>query len=225
MRQTYAFIRVHFSLPEVQNIGSTSNCGCDFPHVILTRGEWIGYSEVEVDDPEWEASERFNREARVALLQGCGEETVELYGVWLYERCDGPGLREAAVGADRAHQDRGDRAGLDLGEGASGRHGGIKNNGPQAIGKSRGGWNTKIHLVAADARTAITFALSPGHAHDAPEGRELLRELGTMPEGLPLLMDRAYEGNETRQLVLALGNGPGGAAQLGLFPHAQVSAK
>jgi hypothetical protein len=26
-----------------------------------------------------------------------------------------------------------------------------------------------------------------------------------MPEGLPLLMDRAYEGNETRQLVLDLG--------------------
>jgi transposase len=26
-----------------------------------------------------------------------------------------------------------------------------------------------------------------------------------MPEGLPLLMDRAYEGAETRQLVLSLG--------------------
>lgn len=26
-----------------------------------------------------------------------------------------------------------------------------------------------------------------------------------MPEGLPLVMDRAYEGDETRQLVLALG--------------------
>ena len=26
-----------------------------------------------------------------------------------------------------------------------------------------------------------------------------------MPEGLPLLMDRAYEGNETRQLALDLG--------------------
>jgi transposase len=60
-------------------------------------------------------------------------------------------------------------------------------------------------MVAADARTAITFALSPGNAHDAPEGRELLRDLGPMPEGLPLLMDRAYEGDETRQLVLALG--------------------
>ena len=29
-----------------------------------------------------------------------------------------------------------------------------------------------------------------------------------MPEGLPLLMDRAYEGNETRQLVLELGMVP-----------------
>jgi transposase len=29
-----------------------------------------------------------------------------------------------------------------------------------------------------------------------------------MPEGLPLLMDRAYEGNDTRQLVLELGMVP-----------------
>jgi transposase len=29
-----------------------------------------------------------------------------------------------------------------------------------------------------------------------------------MPEGLPLLMDRAYEGDETRQLVLQLGMTP-----------------
>ena len=60
-------------------------------------------------------------------------------------------------------------------------------------------------MVAADARTAIEFSLSPGHEHDAPHGRNLLAELGDMPEGLPLLMDRAYEGNETRQLVLDLG--------------------
>ena len=83
--------------------------------------------------------------------------------------------------------------------------GALKKNGPQAIGKSRGGWNTKIHMVAADARTAIVFALSPGHEHDAPHGRALLEELGPMPEGLPLLMDRAYECNETRQLALDLG--------------------
>ncbi|HUZ05769.1 MAG TPA: IS5 family transposase [Acidobacteriaceae bacterium] len=83
-----------------------------------------------------------------------------------------------------------------------------KKNGPQAIGKSRGGWNTKVHMVAADARTAIAFALSPGNAHDAPEGRELLWELPRMPEGLPMLMDRAYEGDQTRQLVLELGMVP-----------------
>ena len=86
--------------------------------------------------------------------------------------------------------------------------GALKKNGPQAIGKSRGGWNTKIHMVAADARTAITFSLSPGNEHDAPHGRALLEELGPMPQGLSLLMDRAYEGDETRQLVLDLGMTP-----------------
>jgi hypothetical protein len=60
-------------------------------------------------------------------------------------------------------------------------------------------------MVAADARTAIVFALSPGNDHDAPHGRALLEQLGPVPEGLPMLMDRAYEGNETRQLVLDLG--------------------
>ena len=48
------------------------------------------------------------------------------------------------------------------------------------MGRSRGGWTTKIHLVAADARTAITFALSPGQAHDAPEVRKLLQRVGRM---------------------------------------------
>ena len=80
-----------------------------------------------------------------------------------------------------------------------------KKNGPQAIGKSRGGWNTKIRMVAADARTAVVFALSPGKAHDAPEGRSLLEDLGPMPEGLAMLMEKAYAGNETRQPVLDLG--------------------
>ncbi|HEV8688958.1 MAG TPA: IS5 family transposase [Ideonella sp.] len=80
-----------------------------------------------------------------------------------------------------------------------------KKNGPQAIGKSRGGWTTKIHMVAADARTAITFSLSPGQAGDAPQGRELLASLGAPNRPLHLLMDKAYEGNETRQLALDLG--------------------
>ena len=60
-------------------------------------------------------------------------------------------------------------------------------------------------MVAADARTAITFSLSPGQAGDAPAGRALLSKLGAPNRPLHLLMDRAYEGNETRQLALDLG--------------------
>ena len=83
-----------------------------------------------------------------------------------------------------------------------------KKNGPQAIGKSRGGWTTKIHLVAADARTALTFELSPGQAHDSPEGRKLLASMGPQDANVALVMDRAYQGDETRQLALDLGFTP-----------------
>ena len=48
---------------------------------------------------------------------------------------------------------------------------GAQKNGPQSIGKSRGGWNTKIHLISISDRLAMIFSLSGGQAHDAPEGR------------------------------------------------------
>ncbi len=52
--------------------------------------------------------------------------------------------------------------------------------------------------------TAITFALSPGQASDARAGRELLGGLGPLPAPLHLIMDKAYEDNQTRQLALDL---------------------
>ena len=54
----------------------------------------------------------------------------------------------------------------------------------------------------------MTFSLSPGQAHDAPEGRRLLRRLGAQSHSPALAMDRAYEGDETRQLALELGFTP-----------------
>lgn len=60
-------------------------------------------------------------------------------------------------------------------------------------------------MVAADARTAITFSLSPGEEHDAAHGRQLLKTLDRPTKPLHLIMDRAYEGDETRQLALDLG--------------------
>src|SRR6187455_651011 len=115
-----------------------------------------------------------------------------------------PDVRGVAEGAGRTHQDRSGLVGLHEHQGSSRRHGRSKKNGPQAIGKSRGGWTTKVHMVAANARTSITFALSPGQAHDAPEGRALLRKLGEAKWPIHLIMDRAYEGDETRQLALDL---------------------
>ena len=37
-----------------------------------------------------------------------------------------------------------------------------KTNGPQSIGKSRGGWYAKIHMVSASGRQAVIFRLSAG---------------------------------------------------------------
>ena len=54
----------------------------------------------------------------------------------------------------------------------------------------------------------MTLSLSTGQAHDAPEGRKLLRRLGSQRDEISVIMDRAYEGNETRQLALELGFEP-----------------
>lgn len=54
----------------------------------------------------------------------------------------------------------------------------------------------------------MKFTLSPGQAGDGPQGRELLLKLGAPAHPTHLLMDRAYEGNETRQLAIDLGYTP-----------------
>jgi hypothetical protein len=81
-----AGIRRHFSTPEVQYIGSTSGCGCDFPHATLQNGGWpeIGYQEPAQDELDIARgiSDRQNCEALVALLRTTGDKVIELYGVW-----------------------------------------------------------------------------------------------------------------------------------------------
>ena len=63
-------------------------------------------------------------------------------------------------------------------------------------------------MIAVSDRFAMTFRLSGGQAHDAPEGRDLLEAWGGLGRKVPMIMDRAYEGDETRQLVLDLGLDP-----------------
>jgi hypothetical protein len=77
-------VAAHFSKPEVQYIGSTSNCGCDFPHVMFQNGDWPWFEDEDEDDLDRQrkATEQHNREGLVTLLRQTGESTVELYGIW-----------------------------------------------------------------------------------------------------------------------------------------------
>lgn len=63
-------------------------------------------------------------------------------------------------------------------------------------------------MVAASDKDAVAFSLSSGEAGDAPEGRKLLETMGEAARITYLLMDRAYEGDETRTLAFELGYNP-----------------
>jgi hypothetical protein len=74
-------IRSHFRNPEVQSIGSTSGCGCDFPHVMFQNGDWPFLEDSEVDE-EQAASDLRNREGLARVLRSSEEPVIELYGIW-----------------------------------------------------------------------------------------------------------------------------------------------
>jgi transposase len=74
----------------------------------------------------------------------------------------------------------------------------FKKNGKQSIGKSRGGWNTKIHALTVKDILLKGFILTGGEEHDAPAGRLLLETVGKQEKTLPVLMDKAYADFTTR---------------------------
>ena len=92
-----------------------------------------------------------------------------------------------------SHKGRGDLPGQHIGKGSSQRNRRFKKRGKQAIGRSRGGLTTKIHMVTATDRSAVSFALSGGEAHDSSEGLALLDKIIRVPEQKYILMDKAYE--------------------------------
>ena len=81
-----AAIRLYFSNPEVQYVGYTSGCGCDFPNVMFQNGGWptLDIEDAEKDEFEiaQDISNRHNRELLVNFLRANGDKLVELYGVW-----------------------------------------------------------------------------------------------------------------------------------------------
>lgn len=70
-----------------------------------------------------------------------------------------------------------------------------KASGPQAIGITRGGLNTKIHAVCDALGNPLRFVLTPGQRHDSKPVPELLDGL----QAKALLADKAYDSDKIVQ--------------------------
>jgi transposase len=75
----------------------------------------------------------------------------------------------------------------------------------QAIGRSRGGRNTKIHALADAKGRLLSVLLTGGQAHDCPPATRLLRRTKAADK---LLADRAYDSAELRQWLDGRGTQP-----------------
>ena len=81
-------------------------------------------------------------------------------------------------------------------QGASLGFGRKKGEQTQAIGRSRGGRNTKIHAISDAKGRLLSILLSGGQAHDCPVAQRLIRRTNAAKK---LLGDKAYDSAELRQ--------------------------
>lgn len=75
----------------------------------------------------------------------------------------------------------------------------------RALGRSRGGVGTKIHMAAADERTALGIALTGGQAHDAPAFRSALCDVPDQTWATAVVADRAYDSDAIRAELATAG--------------------
>ncbi len=75
----------------------------------------------------------------------------------------------------------------------------------RAIGKSEGGFTTKIH-VAADAHgNPINFEITGGQIHDAKESDKIIKITGTAKS---FIADKGYDSDKIRSQARAAGMNP-----------------
>ena len=72
----------------------------------------------------------------------------------------------------------------------------------EAIGRSRGGRTSKLHVVTDAAGRPRVLLLAPGNLHDVTLAPELLRAAGPIGR---LIADKAYDTNAFRELLAAHG--------------------
>src|SRR5262245_20449951 len=73
----------------------------------------------------------------------------------------------------------------------------------QGLGRSRGGFTSKLHIAATDESTPVAIVLTPGERHDAAVFDELLDAVP--PECRPekAIADKGYDSAEIREAILA----------------------
>jgi transposase len=89
----------------------------------------------------------------------------------------------------------------------SASHGGRRKRGEQkqAVGRSRGGRNTKIHALADAKGRLIAILLTGGEAHDCPIAERLIRRVKPSKR---MLGDKAYDSAELREELDQRGSKP-----------------
>ena len=76
---------------------------------------------------------------------------------------------------------------------------GGKKTADKAVGRTRGGLNTKIHAVVDGLGNPLEFLLSAGNDHDSVHAVELLEKVKI--SGSHVLADRAYGAREIREYI------------------------
>ena len=74
----------------------------------------------------------------------------------------------------------------------------------QALGRSRGGFSTKIHVSVDGLGNPLRFILTGGQQHDITQAEELIAGYA----GEHVLADQGYDAQEFRQHILELGMMP-----------------
>lgn len=74
-----------------------------------------------------------------------------------------------------------------------------KKTADKAVGRTRGGLNTKIHAVVDGLGNPVEFLLSAGNDHDSVHAVELLEQVKL--SGSNILADRAYGAQAIREYI------------------------
>jgi transposase len=98
-------------------------------------------------------------------------------------------LRDAELGHDRDHDNEYMMIDATIVRAHQHSAGARKKNGPQAIGRSRGGLTTKIHALVDALGNPVALMLTPGQAHDLACAEPLIDNAD--PDAL--LADKAYD--------------------------------